>query len=54
MARDNAEFFSGALEVHATHAAAVAVVGRWGLLLRRLGDHGFGGDQQASVGAQPW
>src|SRR4051812_21102263 len=38
------------LEVHATHAAAHATAwhGRSGFLLRSLGDHGFGGDQQAS------
>jgi hypothetical protein len=34
---------------HTTHAAAVAVVGRRGVLLRHLGDHGFGGQSFSSI-----
>jgi hypothetical protein len=41
------------LEVHTAHAAAVTVVtAARSVLLRQLGDHGFGGDQQAGVGAK--
>src|SRR5262245_37520405 len=35
------------LEVHSAHAAAARHGRRWGLLLRRLGDHGLGGYEQA-------
>src|SRR5712692_8434906 len=34
-------------EVHVAHAAAGAAGHRRALLLRQLGDHGLGGDQQA-------
>ena len=38
---------SAGLEVHAAHAAAARACGIGGFLLRMLGDHRLGGDQQA-------